>query len=249
MNWGTEHNVLRPDERDDGGGGETQFYAMDGFLRRGDLLIGMVKVLRDDLKANPPPGPSDPTDPPDAYGVGYTALAWTRDGKTWTRDREVFFDRHPEMSAWDHSHAWVDEQLPVGDDVFLYYGGYKRGHKANRFDERQIGLVRMKQDRYVARVAGETTATLRTVAFVLDAAGLTLNAQVQSPGEIRIRLVDESGAPLEGFNWADITPAHGDGVRLPVRFPKPLNTIGDQPVRLEFQMKHATLYGFSAAPS
>ena len=26
--------------------------------------------------------------------------------------------------AWDHAHAWIDEQLPVGDDVYLYYAGY-----------------------------------------------------------------------------------------------------------------------------
>ena len=34
----------------------------------------MVKVLRDDLKADSPP------DPPDAYGIGYTTLAWSQDG-------------------------------------------------------------------------------------------------------------------------------------------------------------------------
>jgi len=48
ITWSEPWNILRPDERDEG---ETQFYAMDGFLQRGDLLIGMVKVLRDDLKA------------------------------------------------------------------------------------------------------------------------------------------------------------------------------------------------------
>ncbi|HOD50652.1 MAG TPA: hypothetical protein PLJ71_10975 [Candidatus Hydrogenedentes bacterium] len=50
---------------------------MDGYLARRDLLIGMVKVLRDVLKAD---------DPPDAYGVGYTALAWTHDGQTRVRN-------------------------------------------------------------------------------------------------------------------------------------------------------------------
>ncbi|MCH5374438.1 MAG: hypothetical protein JJ992_10695, partial [Planctomycetes bacterium] len=40
------------------------------YINRGDLLIGMVKVLRDDLVAEGVPA--------GAYGVGYTSLAWTR---------------------------------------------------------------------------------------------------------------------------------------------------------------------------
>ncbi|HNR31377.1 MAG TPA: hypothetical protein PKI11_10855, partial [Candidatus Hydrogenedentes bacterium] len=131
--WGAAHYVLLPDpDRDEG---ETQFYAMDGYLARGGLIIGMAKILRDDLKAD------DPPDPPEAYGVGYTALAWTRDGESWTRDTAPFFAPDPAPGAWDHAHAWIDDQVIVGDKVHLYYGGYARGHKVNRFEERQIGLV------------------------------------------------------------------------------------------------------------
>ncbi len=32
-------------------------------------------------------------------------------------------------------------QVIVEEQVYLYYGGYKQGHKMNRFEERQIGLV------------------------------------------------------------------------------------------------------------
>jgi hypothetical protein len=67
--------VLRPDDRVDPG--QTQFYAMNGYLRRGDVLIGLVKILHDDWRAG--------GTPEGAYGVGYTALAWTRDGINWVR--------------------------------------------------------------------------------------------------------------------------------------------------------------------
>ena len=100
LDWSEPWLVVAPDDRLDGG--ETQFYAMDGYLTRGDLIIGMVKVLRDDLKADTPP------DPPDAFGIGYTTLAWTRDGEHWTRDREPFFDRHPRQGEWDHAHAYFN---------------------------------------------------------------------------------------------------------------------------------------------
>jgi hypothetical protein len=110
LHWSEPWLVLAPDDKLDEG--QTQFYAMDGYLARGDLIIGMVKVLRDDLKADQPP------DPQEAYGIGYTTLAWTRDGKHWMRDREKFFDRHPQKGAWDHAHAWIDEQVLVGDEDF-----------------------------------------------------------------------------------------------------------------------------------
>src|SRR5687768_10203291 len=148
VNWSEPFLVLAPDGKDEG---ETQFYAMSGYLARGELLIGLVKVLRDDL-------PADPGG--EVNGIGYTTLAWSRDGRTWQRDREPFFDRDPSPGTWDHAMAWIDCQLPVGDEVYLYYGGYARGHKVERFAERQIGLARMPRDRYVARVAGAADAVL-----------------------------------------------------------------------------------------
>ncbi|GEM_PF-948799 len=169
IHWSPPHYVVTPDDALDGG--QTQFYAMDGYLVRGGLIVGMVKVLRDDLKADNPP------DPPEAYGVGYTTLAWSRDGETWTRDREHFFDPDPRPGAWDHAHAWIDEQLIVGDDLYLYYGGYARGHKVNRFEERQIGLVKTKRDRYVARAASGVPGRIRTPRLLFDARALTINAE------------------------------------------------------------------------
>jgi hypothetical protein len=107
---------------------------MAGILARGDLLIGLVKVLRDDLPAEASG---------EKRGIGYTTLAYSRDGVTWTRDREPFLPRNPSTGTWDHAMSWGDCQCPVDDDVFIYYGGYARGHKVERFTERQIGLARM----------------------------------------------------------------------------------------------------------
>jgi len=238
LTWGPPHYVLTPDDRLDQG--ETQFYAMDGYLVRGDLILGMVKVLRDDLKAD------DPPDPPDQYGIGYTTLAWTRDGETWVRDREAFFDRNPEQGTWDHAHAWIDEQVPVGEEVYLYYGGYARGHKVNRFEERQIGLVKMLRDRYVSREAGETPGTLLTPLVKLEATGLTLNANVE--GEVRVRLVDAEGHPCPGFDWQEGRPIRGDSLAHPVRWERSLSELAGKPVRLEFSLWKAELYGFELIP-
>ena len=235
LTWTIPHYVITPQDGLDEG--ETQFYAMEGYLTRGDLVIGMVKVLRDDLKADTPP------DPPDAYGVGYTALAWTRDGETWTRDREHFFDPAPQKGAWDHAHAWIDEQVPVGDEIYFYYGGYARGHKVNRFEERQIGMVKMKRDRYVARVAGSDTGWIVTPPVILDGAALTVNADA-SGGSLVVQILDETGHPLPGFAAQDTTPITTDAVAAPVQWSRDLARLKDKPVRLDFALQNAHLFAF-----
>ncbi|MBM4036983.1 MAG: hypothetical protein FJ290_00590 [Planctomycetes bacterium] len=235
LTWTTPHHILVPDPKLDEG--ETQFYAMDGYLARGSLLIGMVKVLRDDLKADTPP------DPPDQYGIGYTTLAWTRDGETWVRDRTPFFDRDPRKGAWDHAHAWVDEQLPVGDQVYLYYGGYKRGHKVNRFEERQIGLVRMRRDRYVAREAGDKPGRLVTPPLILDAEAITLNVAVEG-GEARVEILDEAGKAIPGFATQDCSPIADDSLAAPVAWKLSLSTVRGRTIRLAFALRNARLFAF-----
>lgn len=235
LHWTPPHHVVLPDDSVDEG--ETQFYAMDGYLRRGNLLIGMVKVLRDDLKADNPP------DPPEAYGVGYTSLAWSRNGKTWTRDTAHFFDPDPQKGVWDHAHAWIDEQVPAGDEVYLYYGGYARGHKVNRFEERQIGLVTIKRDRYAGREAGPEPGLIRTPLLRVEGDGITLNADAPN-GEIRVQVCAPDGQPLPGFSFDECAPITADALDAPVTWPRPFRELSGSPLRLEFQLRNATLYAF-----
>jgi hypothetical protein len=232
LRWEKPWYVLTPVDGEDEG--QTQFYAMNGHIIRGDLWIGLVKVLRDELRAS--------GSPPGSFGIGYTTLAWTRDGEHWVRDREPFFEPDPREGAWDHAHAWMDYQLPVGDEVYIYYGGYKNGHKMNRFEERQIGLVRIPRDRYVSREAGDAQGTLRTPLVTLEAARMTVNAKVE--GELRVRVLDEAGKPLAGLDFADCVPIRGDSTAHRVGWGKAASPPSDRPVHLEFLLQKAQLYGF-----
>jgi hypothetical protein len=246
LDWTPPFFVLVADNAADEG--ETQFYAMEAFFNRGPLRIGMVKILRDDLF-------SDTKEVLEqrggGFGTGYTTLAWTRDGQHWIRDREVFFDRGPE-GAWDRSHAWIDEQVMVGDDVYLYYGGYRSGHKANRFDDRQIGLVKMPLDRYVARQAGEQGGTLLTVPIKLDerAKRLLVNADAAA-GEVRVQLREAGGkAAIDGLGFDDCRPVTADGLRTEILWGdeaqtrRKLAALNGKTVQLEFTIKNASLFSF-----
>jgi hypothetical protein len=233
--WEPVRPILTPDDARDPG--ETQFYCMSGVAARGDTLVGMLKVLRDDLPANPPDGPT--------AGLGYTVLAWSHDGRTWTRDSEPFLDRAPRREDWDRAMSWGDCQLLVGDEVFLYYGGYRQGHKLERFTERQIGLVRFKRDRYVARSAGFPAGTLRTPLVALESDRLTLNAAAGG-GEVRVQALGPDGRPLAGFGFGDCTPITADGVDLPVRWRGgTARDLRGRSVRLEFRLRGASLFALN----
>jgi len=232
VRWENPGRIHVPDARDEG---LLEFYGMGGTHARGPLLIGLVRVLRDDL-------PCDPGGPVD--GIGYTALATSRDGVTWERFREPFLDRAPEP-GWDHAMAWASAVLPDGDDLLVYYGGYARGHKVEPARERQIGVARLQRDRYVARRAGRRRGLLRTRPLVLPAGRLTLNATVR--GDLRVRVLREDGTPLPGFDWAETAPARGDGLALPIRWQRMWRGRAE-PVRMEFSFRDADLYAFEVHP-
>ncbi len=240
IHWEDPWRIIAPKQGAPIEHGELQFYSMSGVIARGDLLIGLVKVLRDDLNATPGRTAAEMGDPErKAAGIGYTVLAWTRDGRTWQRDQEPFLLNDPDPARWDHAMAWGDEQIVIGDETFVYYGGYQRGHKVARFDERQIGLARMPLDRYVAREADHNPGRLVTKPLQLEGEALTVNARVA--GSMRVRLIDAGGAAFPGFDWVEIT---GDQVQAPARWTGSLAELRGQPVRIEFEFRHAQLFGF-----
>ena len=86
---------------ENGNFGETQYYGASNAIRRGDYLIAVKRILRDDLKADWTPDKINNkqwTHYPNAefpvYGIGYSVLAWSRDGevdangnRVWHRDK------------------------------------------------------------------------------------------------------------------------------------------------------------------
>jgi hypothetical protein len=230
LNWTTPRRIFAPDRQDEG---ITEFYSMGGVITRGEMLIGLLKVLRDDL-------PCDAGGKVD--GLGNTVLAWSHDGEAWQRDRTPFFDRNHQSNTWDHAMAWMDYQLAVKDEVYIYYGGYARGHKVERFKERQIGLVRIKRDRYVAREA-QGAGTLRTRPLKIAGGAIALNADATG-GEIRVQILDDRGNPIRGFRFADCSPIESDEVSAPLRWKRRLADLDGKAVQLEFSLRRAKLFGF-----
>ncbi|MFC1784458.1 hypothetical protein ACFL0J_02355 [Candidatus Neomarinimicrobiota bacterium] len=220
--------------------GETQFYAMSGVITRGDIMIGLVKILRDDLNATAGKTAKEMGDMNrKAAGIGYTVLAWSRDGETWQRDHQPFILNNPIPGTFDHAMAWGDEQIVVDDKTFIYYAGYERGHKINRFNERHTGFASMLRDRYVSRDADLFEGYLITKPIILNGNSITVNANIYE--SCRVRLLDEHQRPIQGYDWVEL---NGDSVAHSVKWETDLDRITNKPVRLEFRMKKTQLFGF-----
>ena len=212
-----------------------EFYGMQPVVR-GSLYLGFLRVLRDDL-------PADPGGP--VHGIGWTELCTSRDGEHWTRQDGVLLDRGRRPGSWDHAMAWVGECVTVGDRELIYYSGYARGHKMGIWDgDRQLGVATPAPRRVVSYDAGaEAPGTLRTRPFVWNASRLTVNAHIR--GELRVRLLDEAGLPLPGHFFRDCRPLTGDGVTQEVRWTGTPASLRGRVVRLEFLLRDAELYAFT----
>jgi hypothetical protein len=230
VRWEKPWQIAVADERDEG---LTEFYGMAGVHARGPLLIGFARVLRDDL-------PCDPGGPPD--GIGWSVLMTSRDGRRWERDRTPFLDRSP-APGWDHAMAWMSGVIPVGDELFLYYGGYARGHKVEPQKERQIGLAQMKRDRYASRTAGREEGILLTPPLILDCDRLTVNANVR--GELRVRILDPEGRAVREFEGG--IPLTGDSLAHSPRWRGRLSALRGRPIRLELRLREADLFSLDLA--
>ena len=104
-------------------------------------------------------------------------------------------------------------------------------------------MARLKKDRYVALASDREPGTLRTKAFLVPGPKLTVNLRAPR-GEVRVRLLDQAGKPLAALGVADAKPLTGDVLAGEVRWPRSLGELQGKPVRLEFRVRHAQLFGF-----
>ncbi len=249
MHWKEPWRVMVPEPRDEG---LLEFYSAGGTIARGPLLISFVRMLHDDYSPDTgraPEGADAPgAEPPP--GLGYTTLATSRDGVHWQRHDDIFFDRNPQPGTWDRAMTWVGSAVPVGDELYLYYGGYARGHKVEPTKERQIGLAKMANDRFVSvESGGKSSGTLKTIPLRVSAdadAALALNTAAAN-GRVRVQLRSPDGEILPGFTFEDCTAITSDGLKLPVRWKDRKHLPKGQVIQIDFELTDAKLFAFESA--
>jgi hypothetical protein len=107
--------------------------------------------------------------------------------------------------------------------------------------DRQIGVVKVPRDRYVARESGSESGTLTTRVLMFEGQKLTLNV-VTVDGEISVQVTTPDGQPVPGFAFNDCQPISEDSLAVPVKWKEPLSKLAGKPIRLQISMRNAQLY-------
>ena len=104
--------------------------------------------------------------------------------------------------------------------------------------------MKIKRDRYVARVAGDAPGVLRTVAFTSNGDELSLNVDA-SKGAVQAQVVDENGNVLKGYSYADCAAITADALDAPLQWKGKSAALKGKTVRLEFALRNARLFALN----
>ena len=239
IHWSNPQCILTPDEDIDNL--DETYYGMVQ-VRMGQGYLGFLNTIRE---------------VPNTLSV---RLVYSRDGWHWFHLNK----RQPWLvcgeDSWDRCMVNVSSPpIPVGDELYVYYGGARNHHdwwvsglkekldvpEAHSLDEvgYGLGLARMRRDGFVSVDAGPVregvviTRVLRT-----DGRQLVLNAKCRDGGYIRVEATDGDENVLEGCGREMCSTFTGDSTRAVVTWGRQGRIPHDGKVRLRFFMRGASLY-------
>jgi hypothetical protein len=197
---------------------------------------------------------------PDPFGPFWPELASSRDGIRWRRpvERRPLIEFGP-PGTWDGGMIGAARGIiPVGDELWIYYGGWHEDHGTSRPHRRMetdrtaqqraaaVGLARLRLDGFVSLDAGAAEGGLLSRPLTCGGRSLDVNARCTG-GQVVAELLDAGGAPIDGFTRADCDPFRGDGVRhtMTWRGRSDLERLRDATVRVGLRVSNAELYSFA----
>lgn len=182
-------------------------------------------------------------------------LAVSRDGLRWTYpDQATPFVPLGPTNAFDSQTLYIGQGIiDAGDETWLYYSGSPLPHNRTELEDlvrcpqpRAYSRLVTRRDRFVSAEASSSGG--RFVTPPLDFAGnrLLLNAEVRAGGHLRVALLDEQHRPIPGRRLEDCQPITGDHLDALVHWKDgtDLGAWTHRPVRLEFDLRDTSLFGF-----
>lgn len=242
--WPPLRLVLAPDDIDDrwvqpNTVQRTHFYGMQTCAYE-TVTLGLLWIFRaEDIEGY-------------FHGPMYTEIASSRDTIHWLRedgDRPAMVPCGP-AGAWDAGMIAAAGFVVNGDQILLYYSGYKEGHDILPMHS-SIGVATLRKDGFASMDAGNEEATLTTKQLVGVAGELQVNGVTGSGGKILVEVLDAEGRVIPGYERDACTPIEGDQMRAAVTWknqkelPKGDANGG---IRLRFILNQASLYSFNAGP-
>lgn len=182
--------------------------------------------------------------PREATAVTDALIMISRDGYAFRRTEEAFLTPGIEgLDNWVYGDCYLfygmaqtPSDIPgAADELSLYAAkGYRSEHV-------RICRYTLRLDGFFSWRCDYTPGQVLTKPLTFQGNALQINFATSCAGYVRIRLTDEAGNPLEGYDSGHL---FGDSVERPVLFEKDLASLQGQPIRMEISMKDADLYSF-----
>ena len=167
------------------------------------------------------------------------------DGYHFNRSQEAFLSPGPENGVnWFYGDCYVARGLLetpspyVGEPNELsLYAGSGKGKVAGK----TLTRYTLRLDGFYSWYSKCSGGTVLTKPFTFSGGMLSVNFRTSAFGSLRIKICDENGNPIEGYDSGNI---FGDSVDRPVDFEKDLSSLSGKPVRLEIFLSDCDLYSF-----
>ena len=176
-----------------------------------------------------------------------TCIMTSRDGVNFRRTDEAFMTPGPQRdNNWYYGdgylcHGMTETPSPIPGEpnelsIYMPYN-YRAGDVVLR-------RFAVRIDGFFSWSAGFEGGRAVTRPIVFKGNTLSMNFASSASGSVRMRILDEKGDPIEGY---DSGVHFGDSLDRLVSFEKPLAELSGKAVRLEIHMKDAELYSFQFA--
>jgi hypothetical protein len=180
-------------------------------------------------------------------------LAWSPDAIHWQRINEgvelipLGSGTYP---AGDYDCGCIYASCPVvrGDKIWIYYGGSNGNH--NAFREGSLNLAILRLDGFAGYTVTDEAANglLKTNSFVISGNTLRISADISGDGFINAALIDDAGHEIKGYGFEDFQTITQNVSDDEIKWKgKKISEFLDKKLRLQFQLKNATLYSISGS--
>ena len=156
---------------------------------------------------------------------------------------EPIIDRGPDGS-WDDEMIYTAAQpIRVGDELWLYYGGWDGDHLCDARSA-STAIAKWRLDGFVS-LDGGANGVIETKPMTFDGRNLILNADAAG-GKILVELLDENGNPIRGFTKDDCDPMTSDSVNYTVSWHgrADLSALAGKTVSMRIYAANSAVYTF-----
>ena len=246
IRWTPTQLMLAPDENDRM---DFQYYQMTA-AQDGDVYIGFMHMLQTRDQSF------------DIY------LLTSRDGFHWNWvDRDRPFMKRGPRGAYDFGYLTPSGPIVHDGKIWIYYGAYADAHSYEipNYGTKgmSIALDTLPADRYMGLLAGPDLATVVTRPLAFTGSKLKVDVDASLPDsysrdnskrhfdemDLRVALLDQWGGAIEGFSISQCRMLTESGAQDVFWEPSgpDLSRLSGKSVRIRFEFRNATVYGFQFA--